>query len=108
LTADLFKSTKAGGDHPDGVTLLERAFTMVVSAQPIRDKMRTAHVRDADQALKQGTITAGEAAQLKATADAVSAAVAVNDFAPEELTSRDAGHERERPFQATSHQPAAE
>jgi hypothetical protein len=41
-------------------------------------------------------------------AEAVSAAVAVNDFAPEELTSRGARHSGDKSFQATAHQPAAE
>jgi len=36
--------------------------------------------------VKQRTITADEAEKLKAAAAAVAAAVAVNDFAPEELT----------------------
>ena len=54
-----------------------------------------------------GVITADEAAQLKAMAEAVSAAVAVNDFAPEELTSRGAKHSGDKSFQA-SHRPAAE
>jgi hypothetical protein len=52
--------------------------------------MHTARVRDIDQAVQQRTISADEAIQLKAAADAVSAAIAVNDFAPEELTSRGA------------------
>jgi hypothetical protein len=59
-------------------------------------------VRDIDQAVKQRTITADEAAKLKAAAAAVAAAVAVNDFAPEELTSRGAFHEGDQPSQATS------
>jgi acyl-CoA dehydrogenase len=106
LTVDLYKSTNVAGEHHDGVAILTHAFEMVVAAQPIRDKMHAARVRDADQALKQGTITAAEAAQLKAVAEAVSAAVAVNDFAPEELTSRDASGDTS--FQPTSHRPAAE
>jgi acyl-CoA dehydrogenase len=69
--------------------------------------MHAVRIRDADKALKQGTITADEAAQLKAMAEAVSAAVAVNDFAPEELTSRGAKHSGDKSFQA-SHRPAAE
>jgi acyl-CoA dehydrogenase len=108
LTVDLFKSANIAGDRKDGVAILEHAFELVVAAQPIRDKMHAARIRDAEQALKQGTITAGEAAQLKAMAEAVSAAVAVNDFAPEELTSRGAKHSGDKSFQPTTHQPAAE
>ena len=75
---------------------------MTVAVQPIRDRMHAARVRDTDQAVKQRTITADEAAKLKAAADAVAAAVAVNDFAPEELTSRGALHKGDQPSQATS------
>jgi acyl-CoA dehydrogenase len=90
LTVDLFKPTQIDGDRVDGVALLERAFAMVVAVQPIRDRMRTAHVRDIDQAVRQRTITAEEAAQLRDAADAVTAAAAVDDFPPEELASSSA------------------
>src|SRR5580692_12231678 len=80
----------------------ERAVAMTVAVQPIRDRMHAARVRDIDQAVKQRTVTADEAAKLKAAADAVAAAVAVNDFAPEELTSRGALHKGDQPSQATS------
>ena len=101
LTVDLFKWTAAGSEH-SGVGLLERAFAMTVAVQPIRDRMHTARVRDIDQALKQRTINAAEAAQLKAAAEAVAAAVAVDDFAPEELTSRGAASKGDVSSQATS------
>jgi acyl-CoA dehydrogenase len=108
LTVDLFKPTQAEGQHPDGVAVLERAFAMTVAVQPIRDRMRTARVRDIDQALKQRTISADEAAQLRAAAEAVSAAIAVDDFAPEELTSRGAANKGEVSSQAKSQtRPAA-
>ena len=82
---------------------------MVVAAQPIRDRMHTARVRDIDLAVKQRTITADEAAQLKATAKAVAAAIAVDDFAPEELTSRGAHNKGDVSSQAISQpdQPAS-
>lgn len=92
LTVDLFKPTETDGKLLDGVAVLERAFSMAVGVQPIRDRMHAARVRDTEQAVKQRTITIEEANQLKAAAEAVSAAVAVNDFAPEELTSRDASN----------------
>jgi hypothetical protein len=84
------------------VALLERAFVLTVAVQPLRDRMRTARVRDIDQALRQGTINAEEASKLKAAADAVAAAVAVDDFAPEELTSRGASNQGAMSSQATS------
>ena len=67
--------------------------------------MRKGHIRDIDQALASRTITADEAAQLKAAAAAVSAAIAVDDFAPEELTSRGAAKKGDEPL-ATSQSPS--
>jgi acyl-CoA dehydrogenase len=100
LTVDLFRP--ADDAHPNGIALLERAFAMTVAVQPIRDRMHTARVRDVDQAVKQRTITASEAAQLKAAAEAVAAAIAVDDFAPEELTARGAVNKGEASSQPTS------
>jgi acyl-CoA dehydrogenase len=100
LTVDLFHPPET--ESGNGVALLERAFALTVAVQPIRDRMHTARVRDADQALKQRTITAAEAAQLKAAADAVAAAIAVDDFAPEELASRGAFNKEHVSSQPTS------
>jgi acyl-CoA dehydrogenase len=86
LTVDLFHPAQT--EESNGIALLERAFAATVAVQPIRDRMHTARVRDVDQAVKQGTITADDAAKLKAAADTVAAAIAVDDFAPDELTSR--------------------
>jgi acyl-CoA dehydrogenase len=102
LTMDLFKPSQTEGKPVDGVAVLERAFSMVVGVQPIRDRMHAARVRDIDQAVKQRTITIEESVQLKAAAEAVSAAVAVNDFAPEELTSRGASNEGDVSSKAAS------
>ena len=105
LVADLFHPPQS--EKHNGLALLERAFAMVAAVQPVRDRMRTARVRDIDQALQQRTISADEAAQLKDTADAVAAAAAVDDFAPEELTGRDGlhrGDESSATFQATPDQ----
>ena len=91
LTVDLFHPPESECDH--GLALLERAFAATIAVQPIRDRMHAARVRDIDRALVQRTITEDEAAQLKATAEAVAAAIAVDDFAPEELTARGANKE---------------
>jgi len=103
LTVDLYHPTEMDGSN--GIALVERAFAMVVDVQPIRDRMHAARVRDIDQAVKQGTINADEATKLRAAADAVSAAVAVNDFAPEEITVRGTAHKGEVSSQATSQVP---
>jgi acyl-CoA dehydrogenase len=110
LTVDLFKPDRTEGKHTDGVAVLERAFAMTVAMQPIRDRMHIARVRDIDQAVKQRTITADEAAQVNAATKAVSAAIAVDDFAPEELTSRGASKKGDVSSQATSEtdQPASQ
>jgi acyl-CoA dehydrogenase len=103
LTVDLYHPAES--ETTNGIALVERAFALVAAAQPIRDRMNIVRVRDVDQAVKQRTINADEAAQLKTAADAVSAAIAVNDFAPEELTSRGRANNGEQSLQATS-QPA--
>jgi acyl-CoA dehydrogenase len=69
---------------------LERAFAAVIATAPIRERMHKAHVRDVDTAFRQGLINEAEANELRAAADAVAAAVAVDDFAPEELSPRQA------------------
>src|SRR5262249_219728 len=47
-----------------------------------------AHARDVEKARLEGLISDAEAQQLRAAADAVAAAVAVDDFAPEALSPR--------------------
>jgi acyl-CoA dehydrogenase len=83
LTVDIFHGT---GDN--GLALLERAFALTVATQPLRERMHKAHVRDIDKARQQGLINDAEAASLQAAGEAVAAAVAVDDFAPEELSPR--------------------
>jgi acyl-CoA dehydrogenase len=83
LTVDIFHGT---GD--DGLARLERAYALTIAAQPLRDRLHKARVRDVEKARQQGLINEAEAAQLNAVAAAVAAAVAVDDFAPEELSPR--------------------
>ena len=82
LTADI-----AHGVGDDGLARLERAFELTVAAQPLRDRLQHAHVRDVEEALARHLINAAEAAQLRAAAEAVAAAVAVDDFSPQELSA---------------------
>jgi acyl-CoA dehydrogenase len=96
LTIDLFHPQDGGG-----LANLENAFALVVAAQPLRDRMNKARVREIDLARKQGLINESEAAQLKTTAAAVSATIAVDDFSPDELTHHDAVHSQgDAPSQA--------
>jgi acyl-CoA dehydrogenase len=85
LTGDIFHGT---GDN--GLARLERAFELTVATEPLHELMHRANNRDIDKARQQGVINDGEAAQLHAAAQAVAAAVAVDDFAPEELSLRQA------------------
>jgi acyl-CoA dehydrogenase len=85
LTVGLFKAR-----HSEGVALLDRAFQLTVAVQPLRDRMRSAHVHDIATAEGQRVIASDEAAQLNAAARAAAAVIAVDDFAPEELSPRDA------------------
>ena len=81
LTVGLYHPTDDGP-----VARLDRAFKLAVAAQPLRDRMRKAHVRDVEIARAQGLINESEAAQLAALAKAVADVINVDDFAPEELT----------------------
>src|SRR5262249_61485372 len=81
LTVDIFHGT---GD--EGLARLERAFALTVATQPLRERLHTAHIRDVEAARQEGLINEAEAQQLRAAADAVAAAVAVDDFAPEALS----------------------
>jgi acyl-CoA dehydrogenase len=92
LTVDIFH-----GVDDDPVARLERAFALTVAAQPLRERLRRAHVSDAAEALAQGLISEAEAASLNSAHEAVMAALAVDDFAPEDLARR--AEEREAPSQ---------
>jgi acyl-CoA dehydrogenase len=83
LTADIFHGT--GGN---GLARLERAFELTIATEPLHDRLHQANVRDIEKARQQNVINDVEAAQLHAAAQAVAAAVAVDDFAPEELSPR--------------------
>ncbi len=83
LTVDLF--------HPeghDGVALLERAFKLKIASHDVRERLRKARVHDVGKARAQGLINDAEAAQLEELAKAIDAAIAVDDFAPEEISPK--------------------
>ena len=83
LTVDIFHGT---GD--DGLARLERAYDLTIATQPLRDRLHKAHVHDIEKARQQKLINDTEASELHAAAEAVAAAVAVDDFAAEELSPR--------------------
>jgi acyl-CoA dehydrogenase len=85
LTVDIFHGL---GD--EGLARLERAFALTVAAQPLRDRLHKAHIRDVEKARLEGLINDAEAGELRAAAAAVAAAIAVDDFAPEAISPRQA------------------
>jgi acyl-CoA dehydrogenase len=83
LTVDIFR---CGGDET--LARLERAFDLAIKTEPLRHRLHKAQVRDLAKARQRGIINEAEAAALEAAAQAVAAVVAVDDFAPEELSPR--------------------
>ena len=81
VTTGLYQPT-----DDSGVARLNRAFKLVVAAQPLRDRMRKARISDIKKAREQGVINESEATQLEALAKAVLDVVNVDDFSPDELT----------------------
>jgi acyl-CoA dehydrogenase len=81
LTVDLYRSS-----DDDGVGRLDRAFTLISAARPLRERLRQAHVHDIAAARQRGLINDAEADQLKAVQLAISAVVAVDDFPADEIT----------------------
>ncbi len=65
------------------------AFDQVIATQPIHDRLRKQHIRNWRVAQKRGLIDAREVSALEAAEKAVAAVIAVDDFAPEELTRHD-------------------
>jgi acyl-CoA dehydrogenase len=85
LTPGLFH-----GRGDDAIVLLEKAWNAVVAAEPVAAKLRAAHLHGADEARAQNIISDAEADALKAVDAAVAAVIAVDDFAPGDLTRHDA------------------
>jgi acyl-CoA dehydrogenase len=69
----------------EGVARLERAYRLKIASHDVRERLRKARVRDIAKARAQGLINDAEAAQLEELERAIADAVAVDDFAPEEL-----------------------
>jgi acyl-CoA dehydrogenase len=66
------------------------AFDQVIATQPIHDRLRKQHIRDWRTAEKKGLLTANDVEALKSADRAIAEVIAVDDFAPEELTQHDA------------------
>jgi acyl-CoA dehydrogenase len=83
LTVDVYHGADNGG-----VGRLDRAFAQISAVQPLRDRLRQAHVHDVAAARQRGLINDAEADQLKAVQLAIAAVIAVDDFAAEEISPR--------------------
>jgi acyl-CoA dehydrogenase len=101
LTVDIFHGTPG-----NGLARLEHAFELTLAAAPLHDRLHQANIRDVETARRQNVINDIEAAALHAAAQAVAQAVAVDDFAPEELSRRQP--QGDVPSQAISRPTAAE
>ncbi|WP_171053955.1 acyl-CoA dehydrogenase [Arenibacterium halophilum] len=76
------------GAHPpkpdSGLGLLDTAFKLVLEAEPITKRLRSAR-KSPREGLDAGILTDAEFEQLKRAEDAVQKVVAVDEYAPEEL-----------------------
>lgn len=71
----------------EGLKRLAQAFELVTAAEPIRDRMKALGMRDPAAALERGVISKDDMATLAKVAEAVSLVVAVDDFAPEDVSA---------------------
>ncbi|MBX9711051.1 MAG: acyl-CoA dehydrogenase [Xanthobacteraceae bacterium] len=75
------------GANDDGpIARLERAFLLVTANAAVEKKMRAAHIRDWNEAVKRGVITADEGNAVKTAQEAVTQVIEVDDFAPQALS----------------------
>jgi acyl-CoA dehydrogenase len=76
------------GSAGEPIAKLENALQLVADAQAAEDRLRQLDVRDWHEARDQGLLTEKEVAQLEKADEATASVIAVDDFAPEELTPR--------------------
>jgi len=75
-----------GGCERDGIRVLNEAFDRVVATAPLAAKLRKTG-KSRDEALAAGLIGAAEKAELDDRDAAVRAAIAVDDFTPEQMAA---------------------
>jgi acyl-CoA dehydrogenase len=73
-----------GHDSPS-VELLERAYQLVIAAEPLLDRVKHAGLKDWRLAYAKGAITDEQAKLLEAAEEAVAQVIEVDDFAPGEF-----------------------
>jgi len=81
LTAGIFVSA----DKNDITGCLEYALERTIATEPIERRLRDNKLDTVEEGLAAGVITEAEAALLTEAAQAVRAAIMVDDFAPEEI-----------------------
>lgn len=74
------------GTDGDAMAVLERAFLAAHGAAPLRRKLREAKIDDADEALARGVLSGAEREILRQADSLLDHVVAVDDFAPAELS----------------------
>jgi acyl-CoA dehydrogenase len=89
-------------DAQDVTGRMEHALERVLAAEPIEKKLRERKVGDPEKALAAGIISTAEAAILEEAADAVHAAISVDDFAPEAIGKGVEQSARQKPAVALS------
>lgn len=78
------------GGKDEAIGQLIDAFERVVATQPIHDRLKDQGVRHWKDGLAKGLLSPQEIVALNAADEAVAAVVAVDDFAPEQLSRRPA------------------
>ncbi len=76
-----------GGRPGDALGKLAHAFDLVTATEPLRKRLREAG-KTLDEARRTGPLTADELVRLDEAEAARAAVIAVDDFAPEEITGR--------------------
>ena len=80
------------GGKDEAIGRLLDAFDQVLATQPIHDRLKTQKIKDWKAAHKTGLVSDAEAAALDAADKAVADVIAVDDFAPEDVSPPQALH----------------
>jgi acyl-CoA dehydrogenase len=75
---------------------LDRAFRLMAELEPLKQKMRKARVRSAEEAEAAGVLTGNEAARMGEALALVREVLEVDRFAGEELIGKAAARQRPR------------
>lgn len=76
--------------------MLDKAFRLMAELEPVKQKMRKARVRSAEEAAAKGILSGNEAERMKEALALVREVSRVDDFAPQEITGTAARPKRPR------------